>query len=73
MAGRPTQIKADIEKIKQLQAGSNDILDYRPIIAYTMRACGCTFTEIGEVFGFTRQMAETMVKNAETKLKESKK
>lgn len=68
MAGRPTSKTADTEKIKRLYNRANNVLDVRPIIALTMRNCGCTFTEIGAVFGVTRQMAETIVKNAESEL-----
>lgn len=66
MAGRPKQEKADIKALKKLNEAS--LIDYRPIVAYTMRKCGCTFTEIAEVFGVTRQMAETIVKNAEASI-----
>ena len=62
MAGRPTQKKANIEAIRKIrQAG----VDTRPLIAYTMRNCGCTYSEIGQVFDITRQMAETLVKQVE--------
>ena len=65
---RTKQEKANIPNLQKLLRKSNHVLDSRPIIAVTMRECGCTFDEIGEVMGFTRQMAETMVKNAQAKL-----
>lgn len=68
MAGRPIQQKADIKGIQTLYHRANNVLDVRPIIALTMRNCGCTYDEIGRVFGITRQMAETLVKNARKEL-----
>lgn len=65
MAGRPTTKKANIQKIQQLIKNSDGIVDYRPIIAAIMRYCGCTYTEIGEAFGITRQMAQTVIKATE--------
>jgi hypothetical protein len=65
MAGRPTIKKADIAAIKQLNATAGSMVDLRPIIAFTMRSCGCTFDEIGEAFDVTRQMAKTLVDQAE--------
>lgn len=65
MAGRPTQKKANIEAIRKArQAG----VDTRPLVAYVMRNCGCTFAEIAQVFDITRQMAETLVKQVERNL-----
>ena len=68
MAGRPKQEKADITAIKKLFVSTSQVIDPRPIIAYTMKNCGCTFREIGEVFGVTKQQAETIFKNAEKEL-----
>lgn len=68
MAGRPKQEKADIKAIKALYESTKQVIDPSPIIAYTMRKCGCTFQEIADVFGFTRQMAETLYKKAEQDL-----
>lgn len=68
MAGRPTQEKADIKAIQKLSKNTSQVIDARPIIAYTMKSCGCTLAEIGKVFGVTRQQAETIVKNAEAAL-----
>lgn len=68
MAGRPTQKKADIKAIQTLSHRVGNVLDSRPIIAYTMRKCGCTYAEIAQVFSITRQMAETIYKNAEKEL-----
>jgi transcriptional regulator len=45
----------------------NTVTDHRPIIAYVMRHCGATVREIGEVFGVSRQQAETIYKNAQEK------
>jgi hypothetical protein len=64
MAGRPKQKKANIEALKKLDAAKT-IIDVRPLIAYVMRHSGCTFTEIGEVFGLTRQQAQTKFEQAE--------
>ncbi len=74
MAGRPKQEKADIKAIQKLFESTNGYTDIvqaslvRPIIVFTMRNCGCTFQEIADVFGITRQMAETIYKNAEKEL-----
>ncbi len=73
MAGRPKQEKADIKAIQKLFSSTNypDIVQdnvIKPVIAYTMRKSGCTFQEIADVFGFTRQMAETLYKKAEKEL-----
>jgi len=68
VAGRPTQQKADIQAIQKIYKSTSQVIDPRPIIAYTMRNCGCTFAEIAKVFNVTRQMAETIYKNAENDL-----
>lgn len=68
MAGRPKQEKADITALQKLNESTSQVIDPRPIIAYTMRKCGCTFQEIADVFKVTRQMAETIYKNAEKDL-----
>lgn len=74
MAGRPTQKKADIQAIQDLYQSTDTYSNLvqttmiKPIIIFTMRKCGCTFQEIGDVFGITRQMAETAFKNAEQEL-----
>lgn len=74
MAGRPKQEKANILALKKLYASTNGYADLvqnsmvRPIIVFTMRNCGCTFQEIADVFEITRQMAETIYKNAEKEL-----
>ena len=65
MAGRPQQKKADIPALQDLFKSTNQVIDPRPIIAFTMRKCGCSFREIAEVFEVTKQMAETIYKNAE--------
>lgn len=51
-----------------LKNNENSVVDLRPIVAVTMRESGCTFQDIADVMGFTRQMAETMVKKAQAKL-----
>lgn len=64
---RPAMKKADIPAIQKL-VNNSTVIDHRPVIAYVMRNCGCTFQEIADALGFSRQMAETMFKSAETKL-----
>lgn len=66
MAGRPIQKKADILAIQKAKDAS--VFDTRPLIAYVMHNCGCTYAEIGQVFDITRQMAETLVRGIEAKL-----
>lgn len=68
MSGRPTQKKADIPAIQNMLVNSKKLVDLRPVIALTMRSCGCTFEEIGQVFDISRQMAETLIKKAEREL-----
>lgn len=68
MAGRPRTEIANIKKIKALYNSTNQVIDPRPIIAVVMRECGASYREIGEVFGLTKQMAETIVQNAEKDL-----
>lgn len=67
MAGRPTVNKADVKAIRKLNKMS-DVVDLKPIVAYTMRHSGCTWVEIAKVFGVTRQTAENIVKEIENKL-----
>lgn len=68
MAGRPVQKKANIENIKKINEATKQVIDPRPIIVYTMRECGCTFSEIGQVFNISRQMAEAIYKATEKDL-----
>jgi DNA-directed RNA polymerase specialized sigma24 family protein len=68
MAGRPVSKKADVKKIQALYHRANNVLDVRPIIALTMRSCGCTYTEIGQVFGVSKQMVQTIIQKAESEL-----
>ena len=65
MAGRPTQKKANIEKLQKVKAPVYAI-DLKPMTIYIMRNSGCTYAEIAKVYGITRQMAETLYKKAET-------
>lgn len=64
MSGRPIQKQANIQALQKLVRISN-LVDYQPVIVYIMRHSGCTFTEISEVLGLTRQQALTHFKNAE--------
>ena len=63
---RTLQKKANIPELQKLIL-PNTVTDHRPIIAYVMRHCGATVREIGEVFGVSRQQAETIYKNAQEK------
>ena len=56
--------RANTEAIKKLVV-NNGVTDNRPIIAVVMRESGCTFQEIADVMGFSRQMADTMVRKAQ--------
>ena len=53
-----------VEQIKELLLTGGYMIDIRPIVAVTMRACGCTYQEIGEAFGMSKQGVEAMVKKA---------
>ena len=61
---RIKQKKANTEAIKKLVV-NNGVTDNRPIIAVVMRESGCTYQEIADVMGFTRQMAQIMVQKAQ--------
>lgn len=64
-----TKRKANIEEIQKLLTSAEDgVVDFRPVIAVTMRECGCSFQEIADTMGFSRQMALTMVQKAKAKL-----
>lgn len=67
MSGRPVSKTANTEQLQKL-IKVNDVTDNRPLIAYVMRNCGATFTEIGTVFNLSRQQVETIYKNAEAKV-----
>lgn len=66
---RTRQQTVNLEAIKKLV---NNVeaspLDYRPVIAVTMRECGATYQDIADVMGFSRQMALTMVNKAQETL-----
>jgi len=59
----------DIELIEQLITESK--LDIRPIVAITLRACGLTFREIGEIMDMSKQGVEVMTKKYLTKGQEN--
>lgn len=61
---RLPQKKANIEALQRLVVTLDGVVDYRPIIAYVMHYTQCTYAEIAEVFGISRQMAETLVKQS---------
>jgi transcriptional regulator len=66
---RTRKKELNIEAIQTLLKNhENSVLDIRPIIAVTMRESGCTFQDVADAMGFTRQMAETMVKKAQATL-----
>jgi transcriptional regulator len=67
MAGRPITEKANIPAIKKLQKREGSVLT--PIIAYTMRQCGCSYAEIAKVTKTSRQGAEYIVKQIEEAIK----
>lgn len=50
----------DIELIEQLITESK--LDIRPIVAITLRACGLTLREVGEILGISKQGVDLMIK-----------
>ena len=60
--------KDEIEKLQRLVIAIDGVVNYLPLIGYTMRACGATYREIGEAFGVSRQMAEYQVKEIEKAL-----
>lgn len=60
---------ANVAQIKDLLDASYGQLDIKSIIGLTMKACGVTYRQIGEVFDFTPQAAETMLKTAQKSIK----
>lgn len=68
---RPKIRIANIEHLKQLYNIMGNVVDYLPIVAYTMSECGCTYAEIGEVFGIQRQQAEYFVNSIRKALGQS--
>lgn len=68
MAGRPVTRLANVADIQKLYNEATNVLDTRPLIVLTMRACGCTYAEIGEVFGISKQMVQTIIEKAESEL-----
>lgn len=62
---RPKSQVVDVEKLQALAVSLDEVVDYRPIISYTMKQCGATSREIAEVFGVSRQMAEYYVEQIE--------
>lgn len=63
---RKRQTQPKISELQQLVV-NNGITDNRALIAIVMRECGSTFQDIADVMGFSRQMAETMVKKAKAR------
>ena len=68
---RPKEKNANIEHLRQLNDVMGNVVDYMPIVAYTMRECGCTYSEIGEVFDITRQQSEYFVNNIKKALNQN--
>ena len=60
--------KPDILAIKKLVV-NNGITDNRLLIASVMRASGCTYQDIADVFGFTRQNAESLLKRVNNEVR----
>lgn len=63
---KPVQKKADIAKLQSLVVELGGIIDYMPVIVYVMKASGCTYQEIGNVYGVSRQLAEYYTKKVES-------
>lgn len=66
--GRPIKLKADIEQLQKLMKYNNGILELKPLIAFVMRKSDCTYSEIGQVIGVSKQRAQVIVKEFEAKL-----
>lgn len=54
-----------IKELQEIVMTGGFTIDYRPLIGHVMRACGCTYDEIGKVFGISRQAVHTMLKKDE--------
>lgn len=58
------EFKANIPAIKAIYEQEATVHTHtKKVIALTMRAFNCTFTEIGEVLDISRQGAEQLVKS----------
>lgn len=68
MAGRPPTKTANTQAIASLIENST-ALDLKHIIAFVMRACNCTYTEIGEALDVTRQNAQYLVETMSERIK----
>lgn len=66
---RTKQEIANIKVLQDLYHSTKQVIDPRPIIALVMKECGASYREIGEVLGVSKQMAETIVRNARKDLK----
>ena len=66
--GRPIKLKADIEQLQKLMKYNNGILEVKPLVAFVMRKCECTYDEIGKTIGVSKQRAQVIVKEFESKL-----
>lgn len=66
---RPKQQKVDIEALQLLVVSVDGVVNFLPLIAYTMKNCQATYAEIGEVFGITPSLAEYHVKEVKKALK----
>ena len=67
-AGRPTRVIADVEQLQKLMKFNNGILEVKPLVAFVMRKSECSYAEIGQVIGVSKQRAQIIVKEFETKL-----
>ena len=60
---RPAIKTVNIKNMKELVNIIGNVVDYYPILAYTMKNCGATYSEIAEVFGISNQLADYYVNN----------
>jgi transcriptional regulator len=54
----------DIKKLKTIQQRGL-VVNTTPLLVEILRACGLTFTEIGEILGTSRQNAQQMIKKVD--------
>lgn len=61
--------KINILTLRQFVKLTDNLIDVKPIIAFTMKMCGATSEEVGEVFQVSRQVADGYIKKAREVLK----
>ena len=65
---KSVRVIADVDNLQKLMKFNNGILEVKPLVAFVMRKCECTYDEIGKTIGVSKQRAQVIVKEFEAKL-----